>query len=126
MKVIKTDRRNCLHTTTLDDLMEINVEGPPFESFSAGSYGGKIVHEGQIKLPERRSSADDSSNEPNFEAGHATMTLDAWDDWFLDANPTNSDNILSATLDPLCINVNKFTYYFSCHPLLFHNSSHVT
>ena len=35
MKVIKTDRRNCLNTSTLDDLMEINVEGPPPEGFSA-------------------------------------------------------------------------------------------
>ena len=35
LKVIKTDRRTSLQITTLDDLMEINVEGPSPESFSA-------------------------------------------------------------------------------------------
>ncbi len=33
MKIIKTDRRSSLNTTTLDDLMEINVEGPIPENF---------------------------------------------------------------------------------------------
>lgn len=35
LKVIKTDRRSSLQITTLDDLMEINVEGPSLASFSA-------------------------------------------------------------------------------------------
>ena len=35
LKVIKTDRRTSLHITTLDDLMEINVEGPSPVNFSA-------------------------------------------------------------------------------------------
>ena len=35
LKVIKTDRRTSLQITTLDDLMEINVEGPSPESFPA-------------------------------------------------------------------------------------------
>ena len=37
LKVIKTDRRTSLQITTLDDLMEINVEGLPLPSFSAES-----------------------------------------------------------------------------------------
>ena len=35
MKVIKTDRRTNLQADTLNDLMEIYVEGPPFTSYSA-------------------------------------------------------------------------------------------
>jgi len=35
LKEIKTDRCTSLQITTLDDLMEINVEGPPLPSFSA-------------------------------------------------------------------------------------------
>ena len=33
MKIIKTDRRSSLHTGTLSDLLEIQVEGPPLAAF---------------------------------------------------------------------------------------------
>ena len=35
MKVVKTDRHTSPLTSTLDDLMEINVEGPTPENFFA-------------------------------------------------------------------------------------------
>ena len=35
MKVIKTEHRTSLNTSTLNDLMEINIEGPSFENVSA-------------------------------------------------------------------------------------------
>ena len=107
MKIIKTDRRNCLHTTTLDDLMEINVEGPSFESFSA-EHAVKLWWEDCTRRPnqtfrkvyrKRSSTEDDSSDESDSETGHETVTLDAWDDWF-DINPANSDNTPSAAFDP--------------------------
>lgn len=34
MKIIKTDRRMSLHTSTLSDLLEVQVEGPPIAPFS--------------------------------------------------------------------------------------------
>ena len=34
MKIIKTDRRTTLQTSTLSDLLEIQVEGPPIATFS--------------------------------------------------------------------------------------------
>ena len=46
LKTIKTDQRTNLNTTTLHDLFEIKVEGPPLELFNADAaviYGGKIV-----------------------------------------------------------------------------------
>ena len=36
LEVIKSERRSSLCTSTLDDL-KINMEGPPFESFTADS-----------------------------------------------------------------------------------------
>ena len=37
LKMIKTNNRTRLNTSTLDDLLEIFVEGPPFKDFSADS-----------------------------------------------------------------------------------------
>ena len=37
LKMIKTSNRTSLHTSTLDDLLEICIEGPPLSSFSADS-----------------------------------------------------------------------------------------
>ena len=34
MKIVKTNRRTSLLSSTLDDLMEINIEGPELENFS--------------------------------------------------------------------------------------------
>ncbi len=35
MKIITTDRRTNLHIDTLDNLLEIQMEGPPLSRFSA-------------------------------------------------------------------------------------------
>ena len=35
LKVINSERRTSLNTCTVNDLMVINIEGPPFENFSA-------------------------------------------------------------------------------------------
>ena len=35
LKIIKTKRRTSLHTSTLSNLLEINVEGPPLSSFNS-------------------------------------------------------------------------------------------
>ena len=37
MKILKTDRRTNMQSDTLNDLMEIYVEGPPLSSFSPDS-----------------------------------------------------------------------------------------
>ena len=34
MNIIKTDRKTSMHTSTLSDLLEIQVEGPPLATFS--------------------------------------------------------------------------------------------
>ena len=35
MKVVKTDRRNCLGEDHLDDLMRITIDGPPLSQWNA-------------------------------------------------------------------------------------------
>ena len=35
MKVVKTDRRNCLEEDHLDDLMRITIDGPPLSQWNA-------------------------------------------------------------------------------------------
>ena len=94
MNVIKTDRRNCLHTITLDDLMEINVKGLCLESFSA-EHAVTLWWESRTRRPnqasrkdyKKRSSVDGSSDESDSEAEDPTLNLDAWDDWFMVSHP---------------------------------------
>lgn len=103
MKVIKTDRRNCLHTTTLDDLMETNFEGPPPESFSA-EHAVSLWWEDCTRRPnqasrkryKKRASADDdsSTDDSESEPKEPSITLDAWDEWWMDSHSdsNNSDD----------------------------------
>ena len=100
MKIIKTDRRNCLHTNTLDNLMEINVEGPPPESFSA-EHAVKLWWEDRTRRPnqasrkeyKKRSSADNgSSDDSESEPENTSLTLDTWDDWFISHPGSHSAN----------------------------------
>ena len=37
LKVLKTDRRTSMQNETLNDLLEVYIEGPPLSSFSADS-----------------------------------------------------------------------------------------
>lgn len=91
MKVIKTDRRSSLNTSTLDDLMEINVEGPPAEDFSA-DHAVSLWWEDCTRRPnqaprkeyrKRVSTNDDSTLD---EAEPEAIALDAWDNWFMDSD----------------------------------------
>ena len=99
LKIIKTDRRTNLHTTTLHDLFEINVEGPPLELFNADaaldiwwkdSSSGRRVNqkERQQYQPRKQLDAQGTSGDSS-EAGldHSiseplSLTLDIWDDFF--------------------------------------------
>ena len=98
MKIIKTDRRNCLHTNTLDNLMEINVESPPPESFSA-EHAVKLWWEDCMRRPnqayrkdyKKRSSADNgSSDDSESEPENTSLTL--WDDWLISHPGSHSAN----------------------------------
>ena len=77
LKVIKSER--CT-SRTLDDLLEINIEGPPFESFSAGSavdlWWAQAVHRPNQKSRKDYRSREGSSSSTDDDS------LDDWDQWF--------------------------------------------
>ena len=67
LKIIKTDRRTYLNTTTLNDHMEINVEGPLLELFNADaaldiwwkdSSSGRRVNQKESKQYKPRKQLD--------------------------------------------------------------------
>ena len=95
LKVIKTKRRTSIHNSTLHDLLEINVEGPPLTSFNPTAAiqlwwkdccTSRRVNQNPRK--EYRPRATCSSDNPQDEstgvedAESNTLTLSAWDDWF--------------------------------------------
>lgn len=92
LKVVKTDRRTSLHTDTLDDLMEINVEGPLLENFSADlavdlwwADCARRPNQGPRKeyRPREKDPESSTSDNPDLESKDAAeFTLDDWDDWF--------------------------------------------
>ena len=95
MKVIKTNRRTNLDSSTLSDLLEIQAEGPPLASFSADQAvslwwddckTGRRVNQAPRKhyRPRERESSQSTSmftTESNCE-DTCTITLDDWDEWF--------------------------------------------
>ena len=102
MNIIKTDRHTSLNDSTLDDLMEINVEGPPPEDFSsehAVSLWWKDCtrRPNQARRKEYRQRATGSEDDTgsresgSMEPSRSTMTLDAWDDWMI-IDASNSDS----------------------------------
>ena len=57
LKVIKTDRCMSLHTSTLDDLMEINIEGPNPDKF-AGDDAVQLWWEDRLRRPNQRERSE--------------------------------------------------------------------
>ena len=86
MKIIKTDRRNSLNTSTLDDLMEINVEGPTPENFNA-ERAVSLWWEDCTRRPNQQprkqymKSTRSQSTTISSDEETESLTLDAWDDW---------------------------------------------
>ena len=93
LKIIKTTNRNSLSVSTLDDLLEIFVEGPPLDCFSADSAVDlwwssccttRRVNQGPRKLYRPRSGKSSSSMAPqsDSESEEVHLALDDWDNWF--------------------------------------------
>ena len=85
MKIVKTNRRTSLLSSTLEDLMEINEEGPELESFCP-DHAIQLWWSDCTRRPnqaprkeyrKRLSSEGETSNESEMES-----TLDVWDRWF--------------------------------------------
>ena len=98
LKQIKTDRRTNLHTSTLNDLMEIKTAGPPLSKFSAtiainlwwrSSKTTRRVHQRLRQTYKRLVSTqpttpyDSTESSEEDDTGETTWcALDLWDEWF--------------------------------------------
>ena len=92
LKLVKSDRRTSLQTSTLDDLMEINVERPTLENFSADHAGdlwwadcARRPNQGPRKecRPRQKDSETSTCDDQEHEGKDtADFTLDDWDEWF--------------------------------------------
>ena len=83
LKVIKTDRRSSLHISTLDDLLEINIEGPTPENFSSSTavdlwWGERMRRPNQSETLRPRQTEEQETPDSEF------SSLDQWDELFSD------------------------------------------
>ena len=93
LKIIKTTSRTSLSVNTLDDLLEIFVEGPPLDCFSAdpavdlwwsSCCTTRRVNQGPRKPYKPRSDKSSSStaSQSDSESEEVRLALDNWDNWF--------------------------------------------
>ena len=94
LKIIKTKRRTSINNSTLHDLLEINVEGPPLTSFNANAAiqlwwtdccTSRRVNQNPRKEYRPRATSSGSPLEESTsvdDTESSTLTLSAWDDWF--------------------------------------------
>lgn len=96
LKIIKTDRRTNLLTSTLCDLLEVTVEGPPLTDFNAKAavelwwkdcQTTRRVNQVPRKeyRPRQVTGSSSSPEEPSTSSSSTdtdTDTLNDWDDWF--------------------------------------------
>jgi hypothetical protein len=84
-KAIKTERRTKLKTKTLNDLLEINIEGPEFSTFAADkaielwwNSQTRRINQSERKEYTRQGASTDTDT---IADSNDAFTLDDWDDW---------------------------------------------
>ena len=103
LKLIKTDRRTRLSCDTLDDLVEIHVEGPSLECFSEEQaveawWEDCKSEKGPIKeLGNRMLHGKPLKNIqicPQMESQEVNcLSLHEWDTWFNDSDNSNDGEL---------------------------------
>lgn len=93
MKLIKTDRRTNLQADTMNDLLEIYVEGPPFSAYSADravelwwtdcSTTRRVNQTLPRKeyRPRANSTFEDDHSTGKESETPLTTSLEDWDEW---------------------------------------------
>ena len=87
LKIVKTKRRTSIHTSTLSDLLEINVEGPPLSSFNSDAavdlWWRECSTTRRVNQNPRKAYQPRASNQTEEESDEeqSTLVLDDWDDW---------------------------------------------
>ena len=94
LKIIKTKCWTSINNSTLYNLLEINVEGPPLTSFNANAAiqlwwtdccTSRRVNQNPRKEYRPRATSSGSPLEESTsvdDTESSTLTLSAWDDWF--------------------------------------------
>ena len=108
LKVIKTNRHTNLESTTLSDLLEIQVEGPSLDGFSASDAISlwwkdccttrQVNQQPREEYKLRESEPSSSNTTECSEVSQDTITLDDWDEW-LKVVPTNTTDSSEPALD---------------------------
>jgi hypothetical protein len=102
LKTVKTKNRTSLSTSTLDDLLEIYVKGPPLKDFDPESAVElwwrdctRRPNQEQRKTYRPRanirsqsidSSGPSTSSTDETDGQESSFTLDDWDEWFIPMN----------------------------------------
>ena len=87
LKLIKNDRRTCLKEDTLDQLVRINVEGPPLSNWDASGafelWMKVKVRRVNQQLPQRHSTPTPVTInlDDDDDAGLKTFSFDDWEEW---------------------------------------------
>lgn len=88
LKVLKTDRRNKLHASTLSDLLDIYIEGPPLSAFVPDKAielwwkdcsTTRRVDQRPRKQYRKRNAATSAGEGHDDDHGEETLALDDWD-----------------------------------------------
>ena len=91
--LLKTNRRTSRLSSTLDDLMEINVDGPELENFSPDHavqlWWSDCTRRPNQATRKRVSSEVESENSSTNSELEPDLTLDAWDQWFAVSEDTD-------------------------------------
>ena len=94
LKIIKNERRINLNCSTLNDLLEVNTEGPTLKDFSADAAvdlwwtdcsSGRRVNQKPRKNYRRRARETSEHSESENE-----LDLQQWDSWFHDDESISS------------------------------------
>ena len=87
LKLIKNDRRTCLKEDTLDQLVRINVEGPPLSNWDASGafelWMKEKVRRVNQQLPQHHSTPTPVTInlDDDDDAGLKTFSFDDWEEW---------------------------------------------
>ncbi len=85
LKLIKNSRRTCLGENTLDQLLRINVEGPPLADWDATRALELWWREKTQRVNHKDSgSAPRRPQEEETETEHKTFSPDDWEEWITD------------------------------------------
>ena len=100
LKIIKNERTN-LSCSTLNDLLEVNTEGPTLSKFSADaavdlwwsdcSFGRRVNQKPCKEYRRHKQSSSTVAHTSGDSESENELDLDIWDDWFHTDSSDSSD-----------------------------------